>query len=74
MDLKTEKKRTFVYRIGIGIEGMVFKAYYIEAHNWDEARSIGISRFLHPNLGYNFIDVRRVPKTRENLELVKRDS
>lgn len=54
--------RKFLYKIGIGREGMAFKYYTVEAANMQEARIIGLRTYMHPDLGYDHIEVTRVRK------------
>lgn len=51
------------YKIAVGIEGVTLERHEVEARNMDEARSIGISKFLHPDKGYNYINVVPVKAT-----------
>ena len=52
--------RMYQYRIGIGCQGMALEYHRIEAANEQEARSIGIRKFLHPDKGYDYIEVKRI--------------
>ena len=52
--------RTYLYKVGIGKEGVALKYQLVRAANIEEARSIGISKYLHPDLGYDHIEVTRV--------------
>lgn len=54
--------RTYLYKVGIGREGVSLKYYTVEAANMQEARSIGISRHLKPYLNYDHIEVTRIRK------------
>lgn len=57
-----KKKREFLYSIGLGIEGYVLENYTLAACNAADARDKAISRYLHPDKGYNYIEVRRLQK------------
>lgn len=48
------------YKVGIGREGIALKFYEIQAHNMAEARSIAIRKFLHPDKGYDHVEVKRI--------------
>lgn len=54
--------RTYLYKVGIGREGVSLKYYTVEAANMQEARSIGISKYLKPYLNYDHIEVTRIRK------------
>ena len=53
------------YQVGIGREGIALKFYEIQAHNMTEARSIAIRKFLHPDKGYDHVEVKRIKKENE---------
>ncbi len=57
---KVAKK--YLYKIGVGIECVALKFYNVEADSATEARDIAIRRFLHPNKGYNHIEVKRIKR------------
>lgn len=50
------------YQVGIGREGVALKFYEIQAPNMTEARSIAIRTFLHPDKGYDHVEVKRIKK------------
>ena len=54
--------RKYLYRIGIGYSGVALEYYKVEAKNMNEARSIAIRRFLHPDKGYDHIEVKRIKR------------
>ena len=54
--------RTYLYKVGIGIEGVALEYHEINARNMEEARSMAIRKFLHPDKGYNHIEVKRIKK------------
>jgi len=54
--------RKYLYRIGVGKSGMALEYHKIEATNEQEARSYGIRNFLHPDKGYDHIEVKRIKK------------
>ena len=56
------KDRMYLYKIGVGIEGVALEYHKVEAANMAEARSIAIRKFLHPDKGYNHIEVKRIKK------------
>ena len=54
--------RTYLYKVGIGIDGFVLESHTVEAPNAVEARYIAIRKFLHPDKGRNYIKVERIKK------------
>lgn len=54
--------KTFLYRVGVGIVGISLEFHEVEAANMAEARSIGIRKFLHPDKGFDHIEVQRIKK------------
>ena len=57
-----EAPKKYLYKIGVGIEGVALQFYNVEANSITEARSIGIRRFLHPNKGFDHIEVKRIKR------------
>jgi hypothetical protein len=51
-----------MYRVGIGFGGVALEYHQIEARNASEARSIAIRKFLHPDLGYDHIEIKPIRK------------
>lgn len=49
-----------LYRVGIGFAGVALEFHEVEAHNAAEARSIAIQKFLHPDLGYDHIEIKPI--------------
>lgn len=54
--------RKYLYKVGVGIEGVALEHHKVEAKNMAEARSIAIGKFLHPDKGYNHVEVKRIKK------------
>lgn len=54
--------RLYPYRVGVGIEGYVLERHIVWAKNQQEARSKTISKYLHPDKGYNHVEVQRITK------------
>ena len=54
--------RLYLYQVGVGIQGIALEFYEVYATNMQEARSIGIRKFLHPDKGYDHIEVTRIKK------------
>ena len=52
----------YSYKIGIGYAGVALEFHTIQAHNMSEARSIAIRKFLHPDKGYDHVEVKRIKK------------
>lgn len=50
------------YIAGIGIAGVAIERHIIEAKNQTEARNVAISKFLHPDKGYDHVEIKRIPK------------
>ena len=48
------------YKVGVGISGVVLEVHEIQARNMSEARSIAIRKFLHPDKGYDHVEVKRI--------------
>lgn len=55
-------KKLYLYSVGVGVMGVSLEHYKVEASSAQEARSIGIRKFLHPDKGYDHIEVTRVKK------------
>lgn len=53
----TKKK---LYKVNLGIDGFVLESHIVEATNKTVARDIAISKFLHPDKGFNYISVERI--------------
>lgn len=49
-----------VYRVGVGFAGVALVHHLVEARNAAEARSIGIRKFLDPDLGFDHIEVKLI--------------
>lgn len=60
--LEQTKGRKQLYKVGVGIQGFVLENHFVEAKNAQEARSIGISKYLHPDKGYDHIQVTKYKK------------
>ena len=54
--------RTYLYKVGIGYAGISLEFHEVEAINMVEARSIAIRKFLHPDKGYDHVEVKRIKK------------
>lgn len=52
--------RMYNYKVGIGRSGVALRFYEIQAPNMAEARIIAIRKFLHPDKGYDHVEVRRI--------------
>ena len=52
-----------MYRVGVGYGGVVLQSHVITAPNAQEARSIAVRKFLHPDKGYDHVEVKRIPKS-----------
>ena len=52
----------YSYKIGIGVSGIVLEVHDVQAPNMTEARSIAIRKFLHPDKGYDHVEVKRIKK------------
>ena len=61
-EVKKVKGRNHLYKIGVGIEGFVLENHFVEAKNAQEARSIAIGKYLHPDKGYDHLQVSRYKK------------
>ena len=59
---KIVKVTVYPYKIGVGFAGVSLEFHEITARNADEARSIGIRKFLHPDKGFDHIEVKRIKK------------
>jgi len=59
---KAVKVTVHPYRIGIGYGGISLEYHEVNARNMEEARSIAIRRFLHPDKGYDHVEVKRIKK------------
>lgn len=59
---KAVKVTVYPYKIGIGANGIALEYHKINARNMEEARGIAIRKFLHPDKGYNHIEVKRIKK------------
>lgn len=59
---KAVKVTVHPYKVGIGIEGVALEYHEVNARNMEEARSIAIRKFLHPDKGYNHVEVKRIKK------------
>lgn len=55
-------KREFTYRVGVGIEGWVREWHIVRAGSAQEAKYTAITKFLHPDKGYNYVEVNRLTK------------
>lgn len=63
MQKKMKKsRRLFPYRIGIGYEGVALKYYLLHAENAEHARELAIRTYLHPDFGYDHVEVKRLTK------------
>ena len=49
-----------LYRVGVGFAGVALEFHRVEARNAAEARSIAIRKFLHPDLGFDHIEVKLI--------------
>ena len=56
------KDKMYLYKVGVGIECVALEYHTVEARNMAEARSIAIRKFLHPDKGYNHVEVKRIKK------------
>lgn len=54
--------RTYLYQVGVGIAGISLEFHEVEATNMVEARSIAIRKFLHPDKGYDHVEVKRIKR------------
>ena len=54
--------RTYLYKVGVGYAGIALEYHKVEATNMNEARSIAIRKFLHPDKGYDHVEVKRIKK------------
>lgn len=52
--------RTYWYLVGVGIGGVALEHYTILANNAQDARSRAINLFLHPDKGFDHVEVRRL--------------
>lgn len=59
---KAVKVTVYPYKVGIGIEGVALEYHNINARNMEEARNITIRKFLHPDKGYNHVEIKRINK------------
>ena len=59
---KAVKVTVYPYKVGVGIEGIALEYHEVNARNMEEARSIAIRKFLHPDKGYNHVEVKRIKK------------
>ena len=50
----------YSYKIGVGVSGIALEFHEIKACNMSEARSIAIRKFLHPDKGYDHVEVKRI--------------
>ena len=57
------KGRVYPYRAGVGIEGYVLERHIVWAKDMQEARSKAISTYLHPDKGYDYVEVQRIKKS-----------
>lgn len=48
------------YRVGVGFGGVALHFHNVKAKNAAEARSIAIREFLHPDLGFDHIEVKLI--------------
>lgn len=53
------------YMIGVGFSGVAVERHILEARNQIEARNMAISKFLHPDKGYDHVEVMRMPSTKK---------
>lgn len=54
--------RIYLYRVGIGYDGISLEYHEVEATNMVEARDIAIRKFLHPDKGYDHVEVKRIKR------------
>lgn len=59
---KSVKVTVHPYKVGVGYGGVSLEYHEVNAKNADEARSIAIRKFLHPDKGYDYVEVRRIKK------------
>lgn len=59
---KAVKVTVYPYKVGVGVECVALEYHEINARNMEEARSIAIRKFLHPDKGYNHVEVKRIKK------------
>lgn len=57
-----EAPKKYLYKIGVGVEGVALEFYKVEANGIAEARSIAIRKFLHPSKGFDHIEVKRIKR------------
>ena len=57
-----EAPKKFLYKVGVGIGGVPLEFYKVEANNMTEARSIAIRKFLHPDKGFDHVEVKRIKR------------
>lgn len=55
-------ERKYLYQIGVGYAGVALEFYKVEAKNAVEARDIAIRKFLHPDKGFDHVEVKRIKK------------
>lgn len=55
-------ERKYLYKIGVGYAGVPLEFHKVEAKNMEEARSIAIRKFLHPDKGFDHVEVKRIKK------------
>ena len=54
--------RTYLYKVGVGFAGMALEWHEVEATSMADARSIAIRKFLHPDKGFDHVEVKRIKK------------
>jgi hypothetical protein len=57
-----EAPKKYLYKIGVGVQGIPLEFHKVEANSMTEARSIAIRRFLHPDKGFDHIEVKRIKR------------
>lgn len=53
-------KRMFYYRVGIGAACIAFEYHMVKAASEMDARKYAIGHWLHPDKGYDHVEVRRI--------------
>ena len=51
-----------MYLVGVGVDGVALEHHKVEAQNQSEARSIVIRKYLHPDKGFNHIEIKHIKK------------
>ena len=54
--------RTYLYKVGVGYAGLALEFHTVEATSMADARSIAIRKFLHPDKGFDHVEVKRIKK------------